>query len=243
MPPRLGARRHLEDPAGPRYASYGLRTARIAFRRAGIARFPCAAGRLIFFARLGFGDEVAAAGKGELFDRAARRLRACGIGGLPLDVQVLNQGADRRGRRGGKAQIAIRLFADLSRGARGGRGRSAPRQRRRHGHGNGRRNRSKRQSGRFPLRHTHLVLPYQNISLFCSMSFLASPSSLYTTSCRMLMFRLISIGLSGVSILTQPARATVPVISARHRPLMARLLAPVLVLFIAWARFLGAERE
>src|SRR3546814_313241 len=107
------------------------------------------------------------------------------------------------------------------------------------------RKRGKGQPGRFPFRHTHHILPHQNISLFCSMSFLASPSSLYTTSCRMLMFRLISIGLSGVSICTQPARAPIrvgaPIITATCLTSMASLLAPLLVLFIAQARFLVAE--
>src|SRR3546814_12751398 len=62
----------------------------------------------------------------------------------------------------------------------------------------------------------------------------------------MLMFRLISIGLSGVSICTQPARAPIrvgaPIITATCLTSMASLLAPLLVLFIAQARFLVAER-
>src|SRR3546814_12828693 len=112
-----------------------LRAARVAFGLTRVAGFPRADRGLIFLARFGLRDQVAAAGKGELLDGAAGRLRARGIGRFPLDIEVLHQRADRGGRRRRKAQIAVGLLAALSGGARGGIGRVALRHRRRPGAG------------------------------------------------------------------------------------------------------------
>src|SRR5690606_13887875 len=87
---------------------FALRAARMALRRAAVALEPArAVGALIHLARLGSRDQQAAGGERVILERRVGRLRLLGIGGAALDVDVVDELAQRRCRRTGEAEIAV----------------------------------------------------------------------------------------------------------------------------------------